>query len=505
MYSTVRPVGPESPIKRARAASLAAAARSSEPTAAPVTEPYLSITEVARLLNDIFEVQFPQLLFRGEISQLQVAQSGHLYFTIKDEGAQMSCVMWAGVARTLQFKPQAGVKVRCHARPNIYPQSGRFQMVVHRMTPDGEGELQRKFLELKARLEQDGFFAAERKRPLPFLPRAVGLVTSKTGAVIHDMMVKIRERFPSMIVYLVDTRVQGDGAAAEIAAALRQLDAARLVDVIIVARGGGSLEDLWAFNEDEVVKAVFGCSVPVVSGVGHEVDVTLCDLAADVRAPTPTAAAEMVVPRSSDLMARLEEFERRLADTDRWFQPRVQRLDDLSMRLELKLVSVFEESKLRLKAAESSLSTIKPDRVIALLQSRVDLLASRLGRAGGTSLHDLLRQLAEFRERLERVVSPSTLTNRLTLVEALAFRLESAANRTVQQTSANLANLETRMHSVSPERVLERGYGILKVGDRYVRSVKQLSKGDAVEISLQDGVVSSTVSETKEGSIWRNQ
>jgi exodeoxyribonuclease VII large subunit len=157
--------------------------------------------------------------------------------------------MWAGMARTLTFKPAQGIAVRVHGRPNVYAQTGRFQIVVSRLVEDGEGELQRKFLELKERLQREGFFSLERKRPLPFLPRAVGLVTSKTGAVLHDMMVKLRERFPSMIVYLSETRVQGDGAAKEIAAAIKKLDESKLVDVIIVARGGGSLEDLWAFNE----------------------------------------------------------------------------------------------------------------------------------------------------------------------------------------------------------------------------------------------------------------
>ena len=210
----------------------------------------------------------------------------------------------------------------------------------------GEGDLQRKFLELKARLEKEGFFATERKRPLPFLPKAVGVVTSKTGAVIHDMMVKIRERFPSMPVYLAETRVQGEGAASEIAEALRKIDASGLVDVIIVARGGGSLEDLWAFNEEEVVKAVFACRTPVISGVGHEVDTTLCDFAADVRAPTPTAAAEMCVPKVSDLLVRIAELERRLRDSDRWLQPRAQRVDELAGRLGTRVSGALTEAQI---------------------------------------------------------------------------------------------------------------------------------------------------------------
>jgi exodeoxyribonuclease VII large subunit len=461
------------------------------------SDPYLSVSEVTRLINDIFEVQFPQLLFRGEISQLQIAQSGHVYFTVKDEGAQISCVMWAGVARTLQFKPAAGKTVRCHGRPNVYPQSGRLQVIVHRMVEDGEGELQRKFLELKARLEKDGFFAPERKRPLPFLPKAVGIVTSKTGAVIHDMMVKIRERFPQMVVYLRDTRVQGEGAATEIAQAIREVDRSRLVDVIIVARGGGSLEDLWAFNEEEVVKAVFSCSVPVVSGVGHEVDVTLCDLAADVRAPTPTAAAEMVVPRTIDLLARIAELERRLLDFDRWLQPRVQRVDDLTFRLESRISGLLEEARLRVRMADARLSIIRPDRVVELLRSRVDMLAQRLGRSGEITVQALRTTVDALRERLTASFSIEALSTKRLVLDGWERRLTVAATRNVEAAQRSLTEMEVKLEALSPERVLERGFGILTVDGKHVKSVKGVPIGANMEVCLTDGVVKGTVAGTK--------
>jgi exodeoxyribonuclease VII large subunit len=413
---------------------------------------YLSVTEVTRLVNDILELQFPQLLFRGEISQLTVAQSGHIYFTIKDDGAQLACAMWAGVARTLSFKPKVGMSVRCHGRPNVYAQSGRFQVVVHRLFEDGEGELRRRFLELQKRLEDEGFFAPERKRQLPFLPRAVGIVTSSTGAVIHDMMVKIRERFPAMVVYLADTRVQGDGAATEIADAIRRLDRSGLVDVLIVARGGGSLEDLWAFNEEEVVKAVFSCSRPVISGVGHEVDVTLCDLAADVRAPTPTAAAEMVVPHVADLLARINELSRRLADTDRWYQPRVQRLDDLSLRLTSRLSAVAIEAGLRVRAAESALGRIKPDRVMEVLRLK----------------------LRNFEGRLL-----------------------DAAGRACRDRASRIEGLSARLQALSPLAVLERGFSVLYSGGAHVRSVHDVKVGEPLEVRVVDGVIAGVVNKVR--------
>lgn len=443
---------------------------------------YLSVSDITRLFNDILELNFPQLLFRGEISQITVAQSGHIYLSLKDEGAQVSCVMWAGTARTLRFRPTVGLAVRCQGRPNVYPASGRLQVVVSRMVEDGEGDLQRKFLELKARLERDGFFAPERKRPLPFLPKAVGIVTSKTGAVIHDMMVKIRERFPSMPVYLVDTRVQGEGAAAEISEALHKLDSSGLVDVIIVARGGGSLEDLWAFNEEQLVKAVFACRTPVISGVGHEVDTTLCDFVADVRAPTPTAAAEMAVPKASDLLARVAELERRLTDSDRWLQPRAQRVDELAGRLSARVAGLLAEARLHVKSAESALAIIRPDRVLEVLSTKVQGLRDRLLQAGRSSA-----QLNAHG------------------VGTLEIRLATASRRRVETLTTTVEHLGLRLESLSPQRVLERGYSIVSSAGRHVRSVGNVAIGAALEVALADGVISGKVQEISKESKWQRQ
>lgn len=460
---------------------------------------YLSVTDVTRLVNDILELQFPQLLFKGEISQLTVAQSGHIYFSIKDEGAQLSCAMWAGVARSLGFKPKVGMSVRCHGRPNVYAQSGRFQIVVHRLLEDGEGELQRRFLELKARLEKEGFFAVDRKRPLPFLPRAVGLVTSQTGAVIHDMMVKIRERFPSMVVYIADTRVQGDGAAQEIAEALRRMDRSGLVDVIIVARGGGSLEDLWAFNEEVVVKAVFACSRPVVSGVGHEVDVTLCDLAADVRAPTPTAAAEMVVPRISDLLRQIGEFERRLRDSDRWFQPHAQRVDELATRLQKRVSALHREASLKIRAAELSLARIKPDRVLELLRVRCSFFEGRL-RKGILLCQRAAGELVVHGERrLHRAAPRELVRSAQQVVGAFSGRLTASIVRSTSFAASKVTATELRLRAVSPQAILERGYSIVTCKGKGVRSVSEVEPGSDVDIRVSDGVVSATVVSQRRG------
>jgi exodeoxyribonuclease VII large subunit len=373
------------------------------------------------------------------------------------------------------------------------------------MLEDGEGELQRRFLELKDRLDREGFFAFDRKRALPFLPKAVGLVTSKSGAVLHDMMVKIRERYPAMVVYLAETRVQGDGAAEEIAATIRRLDEANLVDVIIVARGGGSLEDLWAFNEEVVVKAVFAASVPVVSGVGHETDTTLCDLAADVRAPTPTAAAEMVVPKVSDLLVRVAELERRLLDTDRWLQPVVQRVDELSLRLDTRAGAILAEARLRIKTAEAKLASIRPDKVLELLRGRVELFHGRLFRMGVAATQSLQSGVLELRERLKRALPLERVQQNRGIIDGLYYRVGVGARRSCEAASEAVKGLELRLSSLNPERVLERGYSIVTVNGIPVRSVDDVKVGAEIEVSIIDGIVTGAVTGRSKEKRWQSQ
>lgn len=339
---------------------------------------FLSISEVIAVVQGIFEAELPEILFAGEISQATKASSGHIYLTLKDDQSQVAAVVWRSLAQTLKFELRPGLSVRCSGRPNLYHANGKFQFVLTFVEEAGEGALQKKFLELKAKLEKEGLFAPERKRPLPFFPKAVGVVTSKSGAVIHDIMVKIQARMPSLPVYLLDVRVQGEGAAEEIAAAVGQLDASGLVDVIIVARGGGSLEDLWAFNEEVVVRAIFASTTPVVSGVGHEVDVTLADFVADLRAPTPTAAAEAAVPKRDDLLMLLADYERRLSDSDRWFRPKEQRLDEFAIRLDKRITAALQLASVRLDNSFIKLAAASYRRVDQA-KGRVEALAGRLG------------------------------------------------------------------------------------------------------------------------------
>lgn len=448
---------------------------------------YLSVSELNLVLNQALEQRFPEVFFEGEISEVKRAASGHMYITIKDGSSSLSSVMWAGTARSLDFSIEPGLSVQCHGRPNVYRVNGRLQIVVHRMFPSGEGALRKKFLELKAKLEKEGFFAEHRKRKLPFLPRAVGVVTSRSGAVIHDIMVRFRERMPSMQVYLVDVKVQGDGAAQEIAAGIAYLDQSKLVDVIIVARGGGSLEDLWAFNEEIVVKAIFASSVPVVSGVGHEVDISLSDLVADLRAPTPTAASEMVVPHRKELLQRLSDLERRLSDTDRWLLPLAQQVDELSLRLEHRVQSVFDEARLRLETAEVKLRSIEPGEVIRALRGRLDLLSQKLQAASAREIAECSARLDAAAGNLRRAFPLQRLSLAAEKVKAAERRIINGLVAAQQTRKAELERLSSKLEAVSPQRVLQRGFSIVEGSDGVVRSVSQLREKEEIKITFAEG------------------
>lgn len=270
----------------------------------------LTVSQVTRMVKEALEGALPPLWIAGEVTNLRVPASGHAYFTLKDAGSQIRAVAWRGTMAGLKFRLQDGMAVLAFGAVSVYEARGEYQMVLGRLEPQGVGALELAFRQLKEKLEREGLFGAARKRPIPFLPRRLALVTSPTGAAVQDMLKMILGRCPAVEIIIVPVRVQGEGAAGEIAEAIRLLNAARLdVDVMIVGRGGGSLEDLWAFNEESVARAIFASAIPVISAVGHEIDVCIADLVADRRALTPTAAGEMVVPDLRELLERLETLQ----------------------------------------------------------------------------------------------------------------------------------------------------------------------------------------------------
>ncbi|HEY6000461.1 MAG TPA: exodeoxyribonuclease VII large subunit, partial [bacterium] len=292
-----------------------------------------TVTELNRAAGELLEETFPRVWVEGEISNWKLYPSGHAYFSLKDDGGQVSAVLFRAGSKGLRFEPKDGLAVLALGRVGIYPQRGQFQLIVEELEPKGKGALQLAFEQLREKLQREGLFEAARKRPLPALPRTVGVVTSPTGAVIRDILTVLGRRFPNLRVLLNPVRVQGEGAAGEIAAAIAEFDRRGDVDVLIVGRGGGSMEDLWAFNEEVVARAIAACGVPVISAVGHETDFTIADFVADLRAPTPSAAAELVVESKEALEERLGMLARRLrAGVGERLRGARHRLDALAVR-----------------------------------------------------------------------------------------------------------------------------------------------------------------------------
>jgi exodeoxyribonuclease VII large subunit len=431
-----------------------------------------SVAELVRSVNDQLAGAFGEIWVKGELSGVKVAGSGHRYFSVKDAQAQLSCAMWAPRADRLRFKLVDGLAVMLRANLEVYPQRGSLQLIVAEVVPEGIGELQLAFEQLKTKLAAEGLFAPERKRPLPTLPLRLGLVTSPSGAAVRDVL-KVLSRWPDLAVLLYPVRVQGRGAEGEVARAVRYLGGSALVDVVLVVRGGGSLEDLWAFNEEMVARAIAASPVPVVSGVGHEVDFTIADFVADVRAATPTQAAELVV-------ARLEELQRRI--------------DGAAEALGRRIGRGLEQSHLRLAALEGS-------RGLDRLRQRVRGLGERVRRlsALGQVLQGLVarrhRAFAAAHERLYRWPVRFGAPRRREVVTARLAVASERLRSVVRQRGLELGARERALGALSPRRVLERGYSITtRVGDdASLRDGSAVTAGERLVTTLARGEVHSLV------------
>jgi exodeoxyribonuclease VII large subunit len=361
---------------------------------------FLSVSELNEIVKGTLESGLDAFWVVGEISNFRVPPSGHFYFTLKDDRSQIAAVMFRRQGLTLTFQPENGMEVLCFGRVSLYSVRGDLQLYVESMEPRGRGALYLAFEELKKRLGVEGLFAAERKRPLPFLPRSIGIVTSLKGAALRDMLRILGDRFPDRRVVIRAVRVQGEGAASEIADGIRELAQSGTVDVMIVGRGGGSLEDLWAFNDEVVARAIFAAPVPVISAIGHEVDFTIADFVADHRAPTPTAAAEMVVPLREELVEQIRSLEgrllrvvqarlesdreewagllRRLVDPSRRLRENQMRLDELSLSLWRRFQDSVNRFKDHLNHAAGRLGGLSPLGVLERGYSIVHKMPERL-------------------------------------------------------------------------------------------------------------------------------
>jgi exodeoxyribonuclease VII large subunit len=436
-----------------------------------------TVTELTVRVRDLLETEFFEIWVEGELSNCRLWNTGHLYFTLKDETAQIRGVIFRSALRYLKFKPTDGLRVVARGRLSVYEPKGEYQLVCEHMEPQGLGALQLAFDQLKTRLQQEGLFEAARKRPLPALPRKIGIVTSLDGAAIRDIIKVLRRRYANAHLVIRPARVQGDGAALEIARGVKAIGRVAGVDVVIVGRGGGSIEDLWAFNEEIVARAIAASPIPVISAVGHETDVTIADFVADLRAPTPSAAAELVVSRKDEFCGRIDRLEDRLRAAARG---RVQRLSRRVHMVSGRPALAGYAGRVAMKGRRAAELTHALARVaratLAVRERRVQQLRRQL------ATFDLGRRLAGIRTRL--------VAGRGQLEQAMTARRHRAG--------AQLGSCASRLEAMSPLAVLGRGYAVAWNADRtrVLRDAAETAVGEQVRITLAKGELNCEVRST---------
>jgi exodeoxyribonuclease VII large subunit len=433
----------------------------------PQDDRVLTPSQLNTLARDLLEGAFPLVLVEGEIGNLSRPGSGHLYFTLKDARAQVRCALFKPKSQWLKFAPREGLRVVARGRLTLYEARGDYQLVLDTMEEAGEGALRRAFDDLKARLQAEGLFDAARKRPLPAFVQRLAVLTSPSGAVIRDIASVLRRRFPLLDVELLPVPVQGDGAAAQIRTLLQRADDSGRYDVILLARGGGSLEDLWAFNDEALARAIAASRTPVVSAIGHETDFSLADFAADLRAPTPSAAAELLVPDAVTLATRLQGLQRQLANANaQALRQRMQRADRAFLRLQaLRPQARLAASAARARQAQARLA---------------NAMQRRLERERGALRHaEAILRASHPHRRLQQARAR---------LDAVRGRPQALLAQRLQQAALQLRGLARSLHAISPLATVARGYSILQhVDGRVVRSVADVAIDDPLQARLQDG------------------
>jgi exodeoxyribonuclease VII large subunit len=441
------------------------------------TKKIFSVSELSQGIKNLLEREYPDVWVTGEVSNFRPAASGHLYFTLKDATAQLRAVCFRNQARYLKFKPQDGISVIARGRLSVYEARGEYQLYVEYLEPAGLGALQLAFEQLKQRLAAEGLFDIARKKPLPLLPRAIGVVTSPTGAVIRDILRILRRRFRNMNVLIYPVKVQGEGAAGEIVEGVKYFNREQNVDVVIVGRGGGSLEDLWAFNEEVVARAIAASGIPVISAVGHETDFTIADFVADLRAPTPSAAAELVVHRKQDHLTELENRARRMTQIVRL------QLSEARQRLmELRMHHAFQTLATRLAERAQRVD----DAVASLersMRSRLNVARQEWLRASaGVVRYDFRRLLGLKRAALDDRLG----------------RFDAALRRFLTERHNRLAQVEAILKERSPLTILQRGYSITHdAAGKIVRDAEAVALGSDISVRLARGELGATIKERR--------
>ncbi|RAK22328.1 exodeoxyribonuclease VII large subunit [Anoxybacillus vitaminiphilus] len=430
---------------------------------------YVTVTALTKYIKRKFEVDphLQDLWIKGEISNFTYHTRGHMYFTLKDENARIQAVMFAGYNRYLAFRPENGMKVLVRGEISVYEPSGNYQVYVKEMQPEGIGNLYLAYEQLKKRLEEEGLFSPEHKKPIPKFPRYVGVVTSPTGAAIRDIMTTIRRRYPIAKVILLPTLVQGEQAAPSIVRSIEKANELGYLDVLIVGRGGGSIEELWAFNEESVARAIFASNVPIISAVGHETDFTIADFVADLRAPTPTGAAELAVPHLTELLERL-----------------AQRKVRLIRAMKEKLTHESE----RLARVQKSYAFRYPKKLYEQKEQQLDMLMERLERQTMRLIEQKRERWQQYHLHLQKHHPAEKLKKAAEKQQVLAKSLEREMQTIFKQKQLLFTSLLSKLQVLSPLKIMERGYSLVyDQKQQLVKSIHQLEPGDSIKVRLQDG------------------
>ena len=482
-----------------------------------------SVSDLTARIRDLLAKNFTDIVVQGEISNCHVAGSGHIYCTLKDERAQVRCVLFKTQQRGMKFRPEDGLQVMVRGTISVYEARGEYQIYVESIEPVGRGALQLAFEQLKKRLELEGLFDAAKKKPLPLLPSRIGLVTSSSGAAVRDVVRILTRRFPNVHLMLYPARVQGPGAAEEIVEALRYFGKKRLVDVILLVRGGGSLEDLWSFNEESVARAIAASTIPVISGVGHETDFTIADFVADVRASTPSAAAELVVQTRREFDKHVKDLRASLEGTIRYrllglsrrmhelagrrgfrrpvdlLRQHRQRADELTSRLAFGLRGRLDLSRRQLNFAQMRVARFD-------LRARVGLMRKRVGDLDVKLSRDLRARLEMSRRWFGAAHLRIMSFDFRAKIGSLRLRLEQRGNdlrgrteRLIRIKRERLERLALQLEERSPEQLLKRGYAIATdAAGNILHDAAQVSVGDAVSVQLYHGRLNTEVKDKTE-------
>jgi exodeoxyribonuclease VII large subunit len=432
-----------------------------------------TVSQLTGRIRDVLSAAFGGVWVEGEVSNFKAAQSGHLYFTLKDESSQVKCVCFRNSAMRLKFRPEDGLKARVRGSISVYEPRGEYQIYVEHIEPVGVGELQLAFEQLKKKLGEEGLFDPARKKPLPLLPRRIGVITSTSGAALRDILRILRRRFPNVRVLIYPVRVQGEGAAGEIAAALKFFTARNAADVLIVARGGGSLEDLWAFNEEKVARAIAASHIPVISAVGHETDFTIADFVADVRASTPSAAAEIVVQTREAFDNHIRQLVQTLGDRVRY----------MVLERQHRLQELFAERAWR-----------RPEEIVRQYRQRTDEFSLRLGEVLRVRLDRLRKRFIDARARVASFDLRTRLKAMRSRIDQRNVELTRRVERLLVVKRQRFERLVLQLEERSPLRVLDRGYAIVyDSAGHVIRGADQVALGDGITVRLARGELDATV------------